>query len=141
MGLSPSPLRECREDLETQKNVKYSYWMSRAVAAMVDMACRGRRADGKLPSCLCRSNARHPHPSTPTLRSRSLPGQALNQAPRHHPLSSRPGTTRANLREATFLGPCPERDKVSRRISRRNYETVKFSDEEILAGKAAKNYI
>lgn len=63
------------------KNVKYSYWLSRAVAAMIDMACRGRRADGKLRSCFWRSNARHPHPSTPTLRSRSLPGQVLNQAP------------------------------------------------------------
>lgn len=57
VGLSPSPLRECREDSEgsgEKKKKKKSEMLilaERNVAAMADVACRGRRTDGKLPSC------------------------------------------------------------------------------------------
>lgn len=106
---------------KSEPRLQYMHALSRVLAAMANVACRGRRADAKLPSFVSEG----PDPNL-----RDLPFQALSTLTLLPCSSSRPGTPRSNLRKAVFLDHSLGRDRVPRGICPKDWEAVKFSDEE-----------
>lgn len=71
------------------------------------------------------------------LRGSSLsPPRPLRLGARWHPCSSSgPGPPRSNIQEAVFLGLSPRRDRVPKGVPPKDWEAIRFSDEETLTWK------
>lgn len=106
---------------KSEPRLQHMHALFRALNAMADVACRGRRADAKLRSFVSES---------PDLTLRDLPSQALSTLTLLPCSSSRPGTPRSNLREAVFLDHSLGMGRVPRGICPKDWEAIKFSDEE-----------
>lgn len=69
-------------------------------------------------------------PRVPDPNLRDLPFQAPSTLTLLRFSSSRPGTPRSNLRKAVFLDHSLGRDRVPRGICPKDWEAIKFTDEE-----------